>query len=71
MYTGSKKLKTFWATRHGKPEQIEVTLEGSNGDNCGYVRSIETGETWMTYGYRTLPAAGEIIMKFEYVREAS
>jgi len=68
MYSGSKKVKTFWAAKPGQPSTVEVILEGPCGDKCGYVRSVESGERWMTYGYTTLAPADEVNMTFQLSR---
>jgi len=68
MYSGSKKVKTFWAAKPGQSSTVEVILEGQCGDKCGYVRSVESGERWMTYGYTTLAPADEVNMTFQLSR---
>lgn len=68
MYTGTTTRKTFWAAKPGQTECLEVVLDGACGDKCGYVRCIETGERWMTYGYTTLAPAGEIKQTVQYSR---
>lgn len=68
MIAGTKTLKTYWVDEAGGPTRREVILDGSCGDKCGYVRCIETGERWMTYGYTTLAQAGEVIMTYQLGR---
>lgn len=68
MYTGTTTKKTFWAAKPGQTECLEVVLDGACGDKCGYVRCIETGDRWMTYGYTTLAPAGEIKQTVQYSR---
>ncbi|HCF4080850.1 hypothetical protein [Pseudomonas aeruginosa] len=68
MYTGTTTKKTFWAAKPGQTASLEVVLEGACGDKCGYVRCIETGDRWMTYGYTTLAPAGEIKQTVQYSR---
>lgn len=68
MYTGTKKVKTYWATTLDQNKTVEVILEGACGDKMGYVRCIETGERWATYGYTTLAPAGEVNMTVQLTR---
>jgi hypothetical protein len=43
----------------------KVVLDGSAGDKFGYVKDIETGDVWSTYGYpQSLKQVGTV--KFEY-----
>lgn len=41
----------------------KVLLVSKCGDNFGYVRKIETGEEFTTYGYNNLPLVGRIEIK--------
>lgn len=64
----SKELKTFWVHKPNGVSPVECILEGACGDNCGYVCSVETGERWMTYGYRVLAPAGTITTVIHFER---
>ena len=69
MFSGVKKLKTYWASKPGSVEDQEVVLEGRCGDRCGYVSCVETGERWMTYGYPPPPTGNEVTLSFNFSRE--
>lgn len=68
MYSATTKVNTYWAAKPGQTETVEVIIEGKCGDKCGYVRCIETGTRWMSYGLTTLAPAGQVNMAVQLSR---
>lgn len=68
MHCFTKKVKSYWAIKPGQTDSVEVILEGLCGDKYGYVRCVETGERWMTYGYTTLAPAAEVNLTVQLSR---
>lgn len=69
LFEGTKNVSTYWAASSIRGKYVLVIKEGRCGDNFGYIRDIETGDEWRTYGYDNLEFAGTVVMKYQFFKE--